>query len=76
VALSDEIRRTNRLFQFKCVAAFKVRLGHLSWNNSGGFATAGIGAITITEESISHECQLFKNKNCLETSVGSSGLER
>jgi hypothetical protein len=54
----------------------RVRLGHLSWNNSGGSATAGIRVITITEESISHECQLFKNKICLETSVGSSGLER
>jgi hypothetical protein len=39
VALSDEIQRTNGLFRFKCVAAFKVRLGHLSWNNLGGSAT-------------------------------------
>jgi hypothetical protein len=53
----------------------KVRLGYLSLNNSGGSATAGIRAITITEESISHECQLFQNKIFLETSV-SSGLER
>jgi hypothetical protein len=54
----------------------RVRLGHLSWNNSGGSATASIRVITITEESISHECQLFKSKNCLETSIGLSGLER
>jgi hypothetical protein len=40
----------------------KVRLGHLSWNNSGCSATAGIEAITIIEESISHECQLLQNK--------------
>jgi hypothetical protein len=39
VALSDEIRRTNGLFRFKCVAASKVRLGHLSWNNLGGSTT-------------------------------------
>jgi hypothetical protein len=48
----------------------RVRLGHLSWNNLGGSATAGIGANTTTEKSISHEYQLFKNKNCLETSIG------
>jgi hypothetical protein len=47
VALSDEIQRTNGLFRFKCVVAFKVRLGHLSWNNLGGSATAGIGVNTI-----------------------------
>jgi hypothetical protein len=27
----------------------RVRLEHLSWNNSGGSATAGIGANTLTE---------------------------
>jgi hypothetical protein len=27
------------LFRFKCVAAFKAWLGHLSWNNLGGSAT-------------------------------------
>jgi hypothetical protein len=32
----------------------RVRLGHLSWNNSGGSATAGIEANTITKKSISH----------------------
>jgi hypothetical protein len=29
-----------------------VGLRHLSWNNSGGSATAGIRACTTTEESI------------------------
>jgi hypothetical protein len=48
----------------------RVRLRHLSWNNSGGSATAGIGANTITEKSISYEYQLFKSKTCLETNVG------
>jgi hypothetical protein len=52
----------------------RVRHGHLSWHNSGGSTTAGIGAITITEESIGGY-QLLKNKFCLETSAGSSGLE-
>jgi hypothetical protein len=47
-----------------------ARLGHLSWNNSGGSTTAGIGANTTTEKSISREYQLFKSKICLETSVG------
>jgi hypothetical protein len=47
-----------------------VRLGHLSWSNSGGSTTAGIGANTISEKSISHEYQLFKSKTCLETNVG------
>ena len=37
----------------------RVRLGHLSWNNSGGSATAGIGANTNIEESINREYQLF-----------------
>jgi hypothetical protein len=36
-----------------------VRLGHLSWNNSGGSATAGIGANTSTEKSISHDSNIF-----------------
>jgi hypothetical protein len=48
----------------------RVRLGHLSWNNSGGSAIGGIGANTIIEKSISQEYQLFKNKTCLETNVG------
>ena len=34
-------KELNGLFRFKCVAAFKVRLGHLNWNNSGGSATVG-----------------------------------
>jgi hypothetical protein len=42
VALSDSIRGTNVLFLFKCGFAFKARLGHLSWNNSGGSATPSI----------------------------------
>jgi hypothetical protein len=48
------------LFRFKCVAASKAGLRHLSWNNSSGSATAGIGANTTTEKSISREYQLFK----------------
>ena len=48
----------------------RLRLGHLSWNNSGGSATAGIGANTITEKSISHDYHVFKSKTCLETNVG------
>jgi hypothetical protein len=43
----------------------KVRLGLLSWNNSGGSATASIGANTITDESINHECQLLEHKTLL-----------
>jgi hypothetical protein len=39
VALPDLIRGTDVLFLFKCGFAFKARLGHLSWNNSGGSAT-------------------------------------
>jgi hypothetical protein len=39
-----------------------VRRGQLNWNNSGGSATAGIGAITTSEKSISHEYQLLKVK--------------
>jgi hypothetical protein len=51
VASSDKIRGTDVLFLFKCGLAFKVRLRHLSWNNSGGSAIAGIGACTTIEES-------------------------
>jgi hypothetical protein len=40
VASSDWIRGTDVLFLFKCGLAFKVGLRHLSWNNSGGSATA------------------------------------
>jgi hypothetical protein len=59
VALSDEIRGTDGLFLFKCGLASKAGLRHLSWNKSGGSATAGIGANTITEKSISHDYQPF-----------------
>jgi hypothetical protein len=54
VALSDSIRGTSVLFPFKCGFALKARLGHLSWNNSDGSATAGIGARTTSEKSINH----------------------
>ena len=59
VALSDQIRGTDVLFLFKCGLASKVGLRHLSWNNSGGSATAGIGACTTTEELINHNYQPF-----------------
>jgi hypothetical protein len=36
------------------------RLGHLSWNNPGGSATAGIGANTSTEKSVIHDYQPFQ----------------
>jgi hypothetical protein len=42
VASSDWIRGTEVLFLFKSGLASKVGLGHLSWNNSGGSATAPI----------------------------------
>jgi hypothetical protein len=35
---------------------------HLSWNNLGGSATAGIGANTIIEKTISHVFQPFLKK--------------
>jgi hypothetical protein len=38
-----------------------VGLRHLSWNNSGGSATAGIGACTTTEESINYKYHPFSN---------------
>jgi hypothetical protein len=43
-----------------------VGLRHLSWNNSGSSATAGIGACTTTEESINYKYHPFfkKNKTC------------
>jgi hypothetical protein len=65
--------RSEGLTGYSCLSVLlpsRVRLGHLSWNNSGGSATAGIGANTITEKSISHKYQLFKGKTCLETKVG------
>jgi hypothetical protein len=54
--------RSEGLTRYSCLSVLlplRVRLGHLSWNNSGGSATAGIGANTTTEESISREYQLF-----------------
>jgi hypothetical protein len=47
------------LFPFKCGLASKAGLRHLSWNNSGGSATAGIGARTTTEESINYKDHTF-----------------
>jgi hypothetical protein len=52
VASSDLIRGIDGLFPFKCGLASKAGLRHLSWNNSGSSATAGIRACTTTEESI------------------------
>jgi hypothetical protein len=46
VALSDLIPGTDGLFLFKCGLAPKTGLRHLSWNNTGGSATAGISACT------------------------------
>jgi hypothetical protein len=54
--------RSEGLTSYSCLSALlplRVRLEHLSWNNSGGSATAGIGANTNTEESINREYQLF-----------------
>jgi hypothetical protein len=48
------------LFLFKCGLASKVGLRHLSWNNSGGSATAGIRARTITEESLNYKYHPFQ----------------
>jgi hypothetical protein len=59
VASSDQIRGTDVLFLFKCGLASQAGLRHLSWNNSGGFATAGIGARTTTEESINYKYHPF-----------------
>jgi hypothetical protein len=47
------------LFLFKCGLASKAGPRHLSWNNSGGSATAGIGARTTTEESINYKYHPF-----------------
>jgi hypothetical protein len=47
-------RGTDVLFLFKCGLASKAGLRHLSRNNSGGSATAGIRACTTSEESINH----------------------
>jgi hypothetical protein len=58
------------LFLFKCGLASRVGLGHLNWDNSGGSATAGIGARTTIEESINHKYHPFQELNLLETNVG------
>jgi hypothetical protein len=51
--------------------ASKAMLEHLSWNNLGDSAKAGIRANTITKKIISHGFQPFlKSKTCLETNVG------
>jgi hypothetical protein len=59
VASSDEIRGIDGLFPFKCGLASKAGFRHLSWNNSGSSATAGIGACTTTEESINYKYHTF-----------------
>jgi hypothetical protein len=54
--------RSEGLTGYSCLSVLlplRVRLGHLNWNNSGGSATASIGANTTTEESINREYQLF-----------------
>jgi hypothetical protein len=48
------------LFLFKCGPASKAGFRHLSWNNSGGSATAGIRACTTTEESINYKYHPFQ----------------
>jgi hypothetical protein len=58
------------LFLFKCGLASQVGLRHLSWNNSGGSATDGIGARTTTEESINCKYHSFQKQNLIETNVG------
>jgi hypothetical protein len=59
VASSDQIRGIDEIFPFKCGLASKARLKHLSRNNSGSSATAGIRACTTTEESIKYEYHPF-----------------
>ena len=54
--------RSEGLTGYSCLSVLlplRVRLGHLSWNNSGGSTTAGIRANIITEKSISHDYQPF-----------------
>jgi hypothetical protein len=48
------------LFPFKCGIASEAGLRHLSWNNSGGSATADIGARTTTEESVNYKYHPFQ----------------
>jgi hypothetical protein len=59
VASSDSIRGIDVLFPFKCGLASKAGLRHLSWNNSGSSATAGIGDRTTTEQSINYKYHPF-----------------
>jgi hypothetical protein len=47
------------LFPFKCGLASKAGLRHLSWNNSGSSATAGIRGRTTMEESINYKYHPF-----------------
>jgi hypothetical protein len=61
VASSDWIRGIDGLFLFKCGLASKAGLRHLSWNNSGSSATAGIRARTTPEESINYKYHPFSN---------------
>jgi hypothetical protein len=60
LASSNQIRGTDVLFLFKCGLASKAGLRNLSWNNSGGSATAGIGARTTIEESINYKYHPFQ----------------
>ena len=59
VASSDSIRGIDVLFLIKCGLAPKAGLRHLSWNNSGSSAIAGIGARTTIEESINYKYHPF-----------------
>ena len=58
------------LFPFKCGLAFKAGLRHLSWNNSGSSATAGIGACTTTEEAIKCKYHSFSEIKLVRNKVG------
>jgi hypothetical protein len=54
--------RSEGLTGYSCLSVLlplRERLGHLSWNNLGGSATAGIGACTTTEESIKYKYHSF-----------------
>jgi hypothetical protein len=54
--------RSEGLIGYSCLSVLlplRVRLRHLSWNNSDGSTTTGIRANTITEKSISHDFQPF-----------------
>jgi hypothetical protein len=42
------------LFPFKCGLASKAGLRHLSWNNLGSSATAGIPGVTKTMVTFMH----------------------